>query len=247
MAALGLALAVFAAGCGGGGSSTSQSTTTTTGGGAPPPLTACADGTVATYLGTSCSEGNTVYSWSGYSCTSIPSGLCQALGTNGSNIQVKLDPNGPYTLLWGATHAWDVAAGQSVDVMVTGTVYGAFDNQNWPHYRSSSGAAIAGQTGDGSVETITTVGCAVVSACTNSLNGVSDVLCDEGGPVANCNEQSSITPFNAYRATFNPAPSTSPYSLTVEIKLNGGTSGSANLWNLGTHLIPPGAFSTGSE
>ena len=181
-----------------------------------------------------------MYTWSSYSCTSTPSTICDALGTNGANIQVHLDPNGPYTLLWGATGAWDVTAGQNVDVVINGTVYGADDNQNWPHYRSSTGATIAGQSGDGSVETKTTVGCGAASACTNDLNGVSDVLCSDSSPVANCDEQSSITPFNAYRATFDPAPSTSPYTLTIEIKLNGGASGSGDLYNLGTHLIPPG-------
>ena len=208
-------------------------------------IPACVSATVATVLGTSCSEGNTVYTWSSYSCTSTPTGICDALGTNGSNIQVNLDPNGPYTLLWGSTGAWNVTAGQSVDVVVTGSVYGAVVNQNWPHYRNSIGVDIAGQTADGSVETITTVGCSAASACTNSLNGVSDVLCSESGPSTNCQEQASITVFNAYRATFDAAPSTSPYSLTVEIKLNGGTSGSASLWNLGTHLIPAGATQAG--
>jgi len=198
------------------------------GGGVP----ACVNGTVASYLGTTCSEGATVYHWSSYSCNSTPSSICVALGPNGSNLQMALDSNGPYTLLAGRTSLWNVRAGQSVDVVIRGSVYGATTNANWPHFNG-----LPGQTGDATEENITTVGCAASGNCLDGHNGVSDILCSAEGPVANCTEQSTITPYNPDRATFNPAPSTNPYPLTIEIKLN-GNSGAATLYSVGTHLIP---------
>lgn len=85
----------------------------------------CADGTVASYLGTSCSQGTAVTRWLSYSCTSTPESTCAALGTNGSGVNIKMDPQGPYTLLVGKTTVWSVTAGQKVDVAIGGTVYGA--------------------------------------------------------------------------------------------------------------------------
>jgi hypothetical protein len=192
-------------------------------------------GTVASYIGTTCSQGNTVYNWLSYSCTSTPSSICSSLGTNGSNIQMALDPQGPYTLLVGRTTAWDVTAGQSVDVVISGTVYGATSNGNWPHFKCVPGQR--GQTGDGTEETITTVNCATSAGCLDAHSGVSDILCSATSPVANCTEQGTITPYSPYKATFTAAPSTAPDGLSIEFKLN-GNSGSASLCSVGTHLIP---------
>lgn len=223
---LGLALLLGGSGCGGGGSSgpaTPQSPP-------PGPPAACVTGTVAGYMGTSCSQGATVYNWTSYSCTSTPSSICDGLGVNGANLAIAMDPRGQYTILVGQTNLWNVTAGQSVDVMIQGTVYGATKNGNWPHFKG-----LAGQTGDGTEENITTVGCSVSGNCTNNLNGVSDDLCDAAKP-GNCVDLSVIP--SQFLATFNAATSTNPYSLTIEIKLNGGTSGSATLYSVGTHLIP---------
>jgi hypothetical protein len=233
---LGLAVPLAMVGCGG-SSSTSSSMSTTT----PPPTTgagnvaACVDGTVATYVGTSCSqEDATVYKWTGYSCNSTPPSICANLGTNGANIQMKMDTSSPAaanTILVGQTALWNVTAGQSVDVVITGTVYGAKSSLNWPHFNG-----LAGQTGDGTEENITTVTCG--SSCLNAKEGVSDILCSSSSPIANCTDEHTIDPYEPYQATFTPATSANPYPMTIEIKLN-GNSGSATLFSVGTHLTPP--------
>lgn len=208
--------------------------------------TTCQDGTVASYLGTSCSQGLTVYHWLSYSCTSTPSSICKGLGTNGANVRMDSDPNGPYTIMVGETKLWDVTAGQSVDVIIRGTVYGALRNNNWSHYRGliRTQADIVddvplpgppGQTGDGMVETITTVDCKPSGNCTNSLNGVSDILCD-AAHYANCVNTKGI-PYK-YDASVNVNTAAHPYPLTIEIKLSGGTHGTAHMFWLGTHLNP---------
>jgi hypothetical protein len=239
LATLGLAIAAFTGGCGGGGGGTASVTPTQPIQPVQPsqPAAACVNGTVASYIGTSCSQGATVYNWSSYTCTSTPSSICDALGTNGSNLAMHLDPKGPYTLLIGQTELWNVTAGQSVDVVISGTVSGAASNANWPHFNHGDVSA-GGQTGDGTEENITTVNCATAANCLDSNNGVSDIPCSATSPPANCTEQATIAPYSVYKASFRAAPSTAPYGLTIEIKLNGGTSGTATLYSVGTHLIP---------
>ncbi|HUI42055.1 MAG TPA: hypothetical protein VL523_08810 [Terriglobia bacterium] len=221
--ALGLAVVLTGVGCGGGSSPQMQLPS-------GPGVSACVSGTVSSYLGTSCSQGSTVYHWLSYSCTSTPSSICNGLGANGANLSMSLDPQGPYTLLVGETDLWNVTAGQSVDVVISGTVYGATHNNNWPHFHG-----LPGQTGDGSEEDITTVNCSATGNCTNGLNGVSEDLCDSAH-LGNCSDLSMIPV--QIDATFKAAPAADPYTLTIEIKLNGGTSGSATLYSVGTHLIP---------
>ena len=89
-----------------------------------PPISsaACATGTVASYLGINCSQGQAVFHWSSYTCTSTPTSICNALGTNGSKIQMNMDPTGPHTILVGNTSLWNVTAGQSVDVVISNCV-----------------------------------------------------------------------------------------------------------------------------
>jgi hypothetical protein len=196
----------------------------------------CAKGTIASYLGTSCLQVTTVYHWNSYSCTSNPPSICAKLETNGSNVNIMMDPNGANTLLWQARGLWNVSAGQSVDIVIRGTVYGASANGNWPHYKSANGSGVGwvGQTGDGSVETITTVACG--DHCKGGKHGESDVLCSATGPKEYCNETDRMIPYFPEGALFAPAPADDPYPLTIEIKLNGGKSGTASLWSLGTHL-----------
>ncbi|HEV2426046.1 MAG TPA: hypothetical protein VGZ29_14545 [Terriglobia bacterium] len=226
------AVALWQAGCGGG---SSYQTSTSSGGPPPPPpstVLPCVTGTVASYIGTSCSQSGTVYHWTSYSCTSTPSSICDTLGVNGANVAMAMDSSGkgPYTILVGETPAWDVIAGQNVDVVISGTVYGAYHNDNWPHFRG-----LRGQTGDGSEDNITTVGCSAMAACSDSNNGVSEDLCDQNHP-ENCVDVNSIPTFD--EASFAAASAAAPDSLTIEIKLNGGTSGTARLYSVGTHLIP---------
>ena len=230
---LGLAATLSVVGCGGGGGTTSSISGPTGGGGGGGggPMAACAGGTVSTYISSGCSQGSTVYSFTSYTCTSNPATLCSGLGVKGLNLGMKPDPNGTNTLLVGDTSTWNVTAGESVDVVISGTVYGATANQNWPHFHG-----IPGQTGDGTEENITTVGCAASGNCLDPNNGKSDILCSASSPIANCTDQSSSSFYNAYIARFNAAPASSPYTLTIEIKLNGGTNGTASLFSVGTHL-----------
>ena len=190
----------------------------------------CPDGTVASYIGTSCSQDQTVFNWTSYSCTSKPTSICDSLGHNGSNLKIRLDPNGPHTLLLGATRLWNVTAGQNVDVIIKGTVAGATTNQNWPHF-----VGLRGQTGDGFEDNKTTVDCKSRGTCRNG-NGISDILCTASGPSANCTEQKRIDAYLPQRTTFDPATLANPYPLTIEVKLNGGTNGTATLYSVGIHV-----------
>jgi len=190
----------------------------------------CPDGTVAGYIGTSCSQGETTFNWNSYSCTSNPKSICDSLGVKGANLKIRLDPNGPHTLLLGATRLWNVTAGQNVDVIIKGTVAGATTNQNWPHF-----VGLRGQTGDGTADNKTTVGCAARGTCRNG-NGISDILCTASGPSANCTEQKKIDQYLSQRTTFDPATLANPYPLTIEVKLNGGSNGTATIYSVGIHV-----------
>jgi hypothetical protein len=201
---------------------------------------ACANDTFANYLALgSCSQtgprGSTVYVWTSYTCTSTPSSICAALGANGANVEMKQDPKGPYTLLVGDTSAWNVGPGQSVHVELHGSVYGATANQNWPHFELPDKSRENGQAGDGTEENVTTVECG--AGCLTN-NGISDILCSSNGPAENCSDQQTIAPYAAYAAKFAAAIATNPYPLTIEVKLNGNTTGTAALFSVGTHLVP---------
>lgn len=190
----------------------------------------CGVGTIASYIGTTCSQPPTVFHWLSYSCTSTPSSICSRLGNNGSEIHVRLDPNGPNTLLVGGTHLWDVTAGQSVDIVIRGSVYSANVNLTWPHFYPGQPT----QTKDGSEENITTVECG--ENCI-SHNGVSAYKCVSASADMNCVDQPKIRPyFQTGVAKFKLTGPESPYPFNVEIKLNGGTSGSATLRSLGLHI-----------
>ena len=199
---------------------------------APGAVKPCAEGTVASYLGTSCSQGAAVTRWLSYSCTSTPASICEALGTNGSNVIIKMDPEGPYTIFVGCTTLWNVTAGQKVDVLIGGTVYGARQHENWPHFKDGPD----GQTGDGTETNITTVYCG--DKCLDANKGVSEVPCSSTSPVANCRQQHKWGPYASHRANFKPATSDNPYLFTVEIKLDGGKTGTAALHQVGLHLSP---------
>ena len=210
-------------GCGGG--------TTSAQGPAPNPvngISACADGTVASYMGTTCSQLPAVMQWTSYTCTSTPSTLCTALGTNGSNVKMKMDPNGKHTILVVGQGLWNVTAGQSVDVVIYGTVYGAKANNNWPHFGTQ-----LGQTGDGAEDNKTTVSC---GANCIALQGVSDIPCSNTSPVAYCVDQLTIDAYLSQTAKFVAATASQPYQFTIEIKLDGGISGTATLQSVGIHL-----------
>ncbi|MBZ5719463.1 MAG: hypothetical protein LAO03_03690 [Acidobacteriia bacterium] len=216
----GLVLAL--SGCGGGGTTSQPAVINNTG------VADCADGTVASYMGTSCSQAPAVMQWTAYTCTSTPASLCTALGSNGSNIKMKMDPNGKHTILVVGSGLWNVTAGQSVDIAIQGSVYGATTNNNWPHFGN-----LLGQTGDGTEDNKTTVSCS--TNCV-ALQGVSDIPCSNTSPVAYCIDQITIDPYLSETAKFKPASSSQPYLFTIEIKLDGGISGTATVQSVGIHL-----------
>jgi hypothetical protein len=190
----------------------------------------CPNGTVSSYIGTSCSQGLTTYNWQSYTCTSSPQSICDSLGINGSNVKILLDPNGPQTLLIGDTRLWNVTAGQSVDVVIKGTVSGAIYNQNWPHF-----LGLHGRTGDGVEDNKTTVDCATRGTCTKG-NGTSEILCNATAPPAYCADRKTINPYLSQQSMFAPATLANPYPLTIEVYLYGGTNGTASLYNVGLHV-----------
>jgi len=192
-------------------------------------ISRCVDGTVATYIGTTCSQLPSVFTWTRYTCTSTPSSICDSLGANGEKIHMRMDGEGNHTILVSASDLWNVTAGQSIDVMIRGTVYGAITNVNWPHFYSP------GHTGDGTEENKTTVYCAPTGNCVK-LKGVSDILCDADSPDAYCNDQNKIDPYLSATAKFNRNTSDNPYRFTIEIKLNGGTNGTATIHSVGVHI-----------
>jgi len=234
--AFGMAVVLFlslaSASCGGGGGAGGGGEATIPG--PPPPvgdngaIAACAHGTVASYLGTTCAQPPAYMYWKSYTCTSVPSSICNALGPNGSNIHMSMDPNGHHTILIGSKKLWNVTAGQSVKVVISGTVYGATTNNNWPHFGD-----LPGQTGDGTENNKTTVFCG--SNCV-ALNGVSEIPCTSTSPVANCVDQKKIDAYLWATAKFHAAPVEHPYDFTIEITLNGGITGTATLQLLGIHF-----------
>jgi len=216
-----VALAIVLCGCGGGGASIPSAAQQES-------ISACADGSVASYLGTTCSQHPAIMHWNSYTCTSVPSSVCTALGTNGANIRMKMDPNGHHTILVTSSGLWNVTAGQKVDVVIAGSVYGATTNNNWPHFGTSPG-----QTGDGTEDNKTSVSCS--TNCV-ALQGVSDIPCTNTSPVEYCIDQIVIDPYLSQAAKFHPATADQPYNFTIEIKLDGGITGTATLQSLGVHL-----------
>jgi hypothetical protein len=193
----------------------------------------CEPGTIASYLGTTCALPPAVYHWVSYECTSTPSNICNRLGKNGEEIHVRRDPNGPNTLLVGGTDRWNVKAGESIHVVIRGTVYGASGNITWPHFHQQRAS-----TGDGYEENITKVDCG--ENCIGEHNGSSAFRCDASSPDENCNEQHRIAAYMHNAARFNPAPPDKPYPFTIEVKMSGGTNGSASLRSLGLHISAVG-------
>jgi hypothetical protein len=191
-------------------------------------IPACANGTVASYLGTTCSQAPATMQWTSYSCVSIPSSICDALGPKGSNIHMRMDPNGHHTILVSSSGLWNVTAGQRVQVIIKGLVYGATTNNNWPHFGN-----LPGQTGDGMEDNKTTVFCR--TNCL-TLQGVSDVPCSNTSPNPYCIDQNYIEPYLPLTAKFHAATADNPYNFSIIIRLDGGITGTATLKSVGVHL-----------
>jgi hypothetical protein len=193
----------------------------------------CEPGTIASYMGTTCALPPAVYRWVSYECTSTPSSICNRLGKNGEEIHVRRDPNGPNTLLVGGTDRWNVKAGESIHVVIRGTVYGASGNITWPHFHQQRAS-----TGDGYEENVTKVDCG--ENCIGGNDGSSAFRCDASSPDENCNEQHRIAAYMHNAARFQPAPPDKPYPFTIEVKMSGGTNGTASLRSLGLHISAVG-------
>ena len=69
-----------------------------------------------------------------------------------------------------------------------------------------------------------------------ALQGVSDIPCSNTSPVEYCIDQIVIDPYLSQAAKFHPATADQPYNFTIEIKLDGGITGTATLQSLGVHL-----------
>ena len=188
----------------------------------------CEPGTVASYMGHTCALPPAVYHWVSYECTSTPSKICDRLGEHGLEIHMRRDPNGPNTLLVGGTDKWNVKAGESIHVIIRGTVYGATGNLTWPHFHSERAA-----TGDGYSENITKVDCG--DNCTQG-DGSSNFRCDSSAPEENCMEQRRIAPYQHAISRFRAATADNPYPFRIEVKMSGGTNGTASLRSLGLHI-----------
>lgn len=192
----------------------------------------CPVGTVASYISTikMCEQPPAVMVFTGYSCTSTPSSICTNLGVNGANINMLLDPNGGHTLLFAAVgEAWDVTAGQTVHVTVTGKLWGSTKNSTYPHW------TIAGQTNDGTEENKVTVACGAFCSG-DGRNGISDIVCDAAHTAGiECNEQGTDVYIAPYGAQYTVAPANAPYTFTIELIMNGNT-GTATLKSMGIHL-----------
>jgi hypothetical protein len=102
----------------------------------------CRTGTVAEYAGTTCSQGTVIYtfprdfySYSGYGI--------QALSAD--SIQIRMDPNGPYTLLIGFAD-WNLnAPGQSFTITLHFSVSGGDKIESWLHEcEVTSGGEVSG-------------------------------------------------------------------------------------------------------
>ena len=201
----------------------------------------CEPGTVASYMGHTCALPPAVYHWISYECTSTPSKICDRLGEHGVEIHMRRDPNGPNTLLVGGTDRWNVKAGESIHIIIRGTVYGATGNLTWPHFHSERAA-----TGDGYSENITKVDCG--ENCTQG-DGSSNFRCDASASEENCMEQRRIAPYQHAISKFRAASPDNPYPFRIEVKMSGGTNGTASLRSLGLHIsaIPEGGGQGGGR
>lgn len=202
----------------------------------------CGEGTVASYIGTACKQSPAVMQWNSFACTSTPSSICTAMGVNGANLNMHMDPAGNgHTILVAGNGLWDVTAGQTAHVTISGTIYGATQNDTWPHWENNQAippiTTKPGQTGDGTEENKVTVNCASTSNCTNANGGISDIPCTSVTDIRSCNQQQTIGYYLQFGATFNAAPANAPYNFTIEIIMNGGTTGTASLKNAGVHLL----------
>jgi hypothetical protein len=202
----------------------------------------------------SCWQNTSVLQWTGYTCTDDAGEFCPGLGTNGSNLAMTLDHGGclplyscPNTIFVGrgslpgwASSATALSGSQWLDIVLSGSVYGATKFNPWPHYKRNGNNSIVGITCNGapsasncgSVEWKFTVACGAGcgSGGQGAANGsLSDMVCNYstiGGP--ECNEQSSEGPYASYNLFFSTAPASSPYAITAEMIVrangNGGTA-----------------------
>jgi hypothetical protein len=205
-------------------------------------LQVCPQDTVANYISTIqvCEQWPAVEIFTSYTCTSVPSSICTNLGVNGSSINMLLDPNGGHTFLIQATGAgaaklWNVTAGQNVHITIGGKLWGATKNDTWPHFDAANG--LTGQTGDGTEENRVTVYCGV-NCLPDGRSGASDILCDTAHSAGiECVDQGTDVYIIPYGAQFTAAPANAPYVFTIELIMNGGTTGTATIKSMGTHLL----------
>jgi len=134
------------------------------------------------------------------------------------------------TSLPGFTNGIGLTGTQTLDIKLTGSIYGATKFNPWPHYKKNANTAVVGQTGNGTVEWKFTVACG--AGCGSGGQGpgngsLSDMVCNSSTHNgAECNEQSSEGPYASYNLFFSAAPPSAPYAITAEVIIaaNGGTA-----------------------
>jgi hypothetical protein len=98
----------------------------------------CRSGTVASYAGTSCTQGKVTYSFPRDFYTYSGSGKRPLAA---ESIRILMDPQGPYTFLIGFTN-WNLdSPGESFEVRLHFSVTGADKLESWMHgcYVTGSG------------------------------------------------------------------------------------------------------------
>lgn len=212
----------------------------------------------------SCWQKTAVLHWLTWHCSDDgSSGLCAGLSGagNGANFKWALDHGGclplgacPMTYFMGRGSLPNypgLTGSQSLDITITGTVYGSGHFNPWPHYKQvNNNTSYVGYTGAGQVEWKFTINCnpgggtgGCISAPSGGTGGapaVSDLVCNAttviGTPQV-CNEQTTEAPYAAWDIVTTPAPASAPYSFTCEL-IMAANGGSAYTVSNGLHFAP---------
>ncbi|HEY6290189.1 MAG TPA: hypothetical protein VI455_01325 [Terriglobia bacterium] len=98
----------------------------------------CRNGTLASYAGTSCSQGQIVYHFPRNFYNFSGSGIA-TIGPE--RVLIRMDPQGPYTLLIGFADWALQKPGQSFDITLNFSVSGATKIESWIHRCEATGTA----------------------------------------------------------------------------------------------------------
>jgi hypothetical protein len=168
-------------------------------------LPTCPVGTMASYAGTTCQQDGVVFAF--------PADTYSVAGpfdVDPADVTVRLDPNGPHTLLIGSP-AWHVGPGQLLVTVIRVKVTGADAVNAWAHRCFA--------TLDGEVD---------ASQFVFPGNGFEPVEA-----TATCTAGTDSAP----QAGALYPDSTNTVSTRIIVRLYGGLKGSAQLGSIGVHFI----------